>query len=130
MEHLPRDGSDRAHLLLKCENKAIQFQRPFKFLKFWTKLVDFKEVVRRNRDSGCSDNPFIDFKRKIKQVKKALTVWSRQACGDIFQQLIIREEIAKVKEKLFLDDPSQDNRMVMQKAKAEYIKYLHLEESF
>ncbi|KAF3662152.1 hypothetical protein FXO37_12577 [Capsicum annuum] len=49
---------------------------------------------------------------------------------DIFQQLIIREEISKVKAKLFEENPTSVNRIVMQKVRAEYIKYLKLEESF
>ncbi|XP_049391503.1 uncharacterized protein LOC125855893 [Solanum stenotomum] len=83
---------------------------------------DFKEVVRRGWDSSFTNNRFLDYKRKIKQVKKALTIWSRQTYEDIFQQLLIREEIAKLKEKLFEEFPSQENRAVMQKAKADIVK--------
>ncbi|KAH0758046.1 hypothetical protein KY290_021539 [Solanum tuberosum] len=57
-------------------------------------------------------------------------MWSRQTYGDIFQQLIIREEIARIKEELFEEFPSTENREVMRRAKAEYTKYLHLEESY
>ncbi|KAH0714862.1 hypothetical protein KY284_007767 [Solanum tuberosum] len=116
--------------VLSYENRNSMLQRPFKFLKFWTEHEDFKEVVRRGWDSSFTNNPFLDYKRKIKQVKKAFTIWSRQTYGDIFQQLLIREEIAKLKEKLFEEFPSQENRAVMQKAKAEHTRYLHLEESY
>lgn len=46
-------------------------------------------------------NPFLDFKRNIKKIKKALSLWSKETYGDIFQQLIIGEEISKIKEDLF-----------------------------
>ncbi|KAG5610650.1 hypothetical protein H5410_021931 [Solanum commersonii] len=130
VEHLTRDGSDHAALLLSCENRNSKLQRPFKFLKIWTEHEDFKEVVSSGWDSTFANNPFLDYKRKIKHVKKALTIWSRQTYGDIFPQLLIKEEIAKLKEKLFEEFPSQENRAVMQKAKAEYTRYLHLEESY
>lgn len=88
------------------------------------------EVVKLNWDSDHSSNPFLDFKRKIKKIKRAITLWSRITFGDIFQQLLIREEIAKIKEKLFEEDPSAENRMIMQRSKAEYDKYLHFEEIY
>ncbi|XP_047264042.1 uncharacterized protein LOC124896540 [Capsicum annuum] len=112
LEHLARDGSDHAPLMLTCENRASRVMKPFRFLKFWTDHETFKDV------------------RKIKQVKSALSLWSKEIFGDIFQQLLIREEIAKIKEKLFEDSPTQENQAVMQRAKAEYTKYLHLEESY
>lgn len=43
-----------------------------------------------------------------------MTVWSRETFGDIFQQLLIREDIARIKEKLFAEDPSVENMIVMQ----------------
>jgi len=46
-------------------------------------------------------NPFIAFKENIKRVKTGLTRWSKDTYGDIFKQLIIREDIMRIKEKLF-----------------------------
>lgn len=83
-----------------------------------------------NWDVDVSNNPFLDFKRKIKKIKKVLTIWSRKIYGDIFQQLIISEEIARIKDQLFEKNPSAKNIVVIQKAKAEDISYLHLEESY
>lgn len=77
-----------------------------------------------------TDNPFLDFKRKIKKMRRALSLWSRETFGDIFQQLVIRKEIARIKEKLFEECPSGENRTIMQRAKAEYAKYLHFEEVY
>ncbi|KAG5599355.1 hypothetical protein H5410_030725 [Solanum commersonii] len=53
---------------------------------------------------------------------------SRETYGDIFKQLIMSEEIAGIKEKNFEEFPSSKNRGIMQRAKAEYARYLHLEE--
>lgn len=38
-----------------------------------------------NWESEVSSNPFLDFKRKIKRIKKALSLWSKETYGDIFQ---------------------------------------------
>ncbi|XP_060183615.1 uncharacterized protein LOC132613564 [Lycium barbarum] len=59
---------------------------------------------------------------KMKKVKTTLSHWSKQYFGDIFKQLCIREDIVRVKEKLFEEDPSEVNRMVLQRAQAELKK--------
>ncbi|XP_060211801.1 uncharacterized protein LOC132639366 [Lycium barbarum] len=64
------------------------------------------------------------------QLKGVLSKWSREVFGDIFKQLIIREEIVRLKEQLFEENPSQVNRMVLQKAQAETKRYLHYEEEY
>lgn len=60
----------------------------------------------------------------------ALSIWSKETFGNIFQQLIIREEIARIKEKLFEEALTGENRNIMQRAIVEYNKYLHLEEMY
>ncbi|XP_060202604.1 uncharacterized protein LOC132631021 [Lycium barbarum] len=47
-----------------------------------------------------------------------------------FWQLTIREDIVKIKERLFEEDPSEVNRMVLQQAQAEFKRHLHFEEEF
>ncbi|KAG5601718.1 hypothetical protein H5410_033088, partial [Solanum commersonii] len=75
-------------------------------------------------------NQEITFKENIKRVKTALTRWSKVTYGDIFKQLIIREDIMRIKEKLFEDVPNEINRAVLQKAEAEFKRYLHFEEIY
>lgn len=55
---------------------------------------------------------------------------SKKVFGDIFQQLIIREETLRLKEQYFKEYLSAGNRVVMQKAKAKYTIYLKFEESY
>ncbi|XP_015169587.1 uncharacterized protein [Solanum tuberosum] len=70
------------------------------------------------------------FKENIKRVKTVLTRWSKDTYGDIFKQLIIREDIMRIKEKLFADVPNEINRAVLQKAEAEFKRYIHFEEIY
>ncbi|XP_059313895.1 uncharacterized protein LOC132064801 [Lycium ferocissimum] len=60
----------------------------------------------------------------------SLSKWSKDTFGDIFKQLIIREDIVKIKVQPFEKDPSEENRMVMQRAQAELKLYLYYEEEF
>ncbi|XP_060170365.1 uncharacterized protein LOC132601283 [Lycium barbarum] len=50
--------------------------------------------------------------------------------GEIFKQLSIREEVVRVKEQLFEEDPSIINKIVLQKAQTELKKYLNIEEQY
>ncbi|XP_060170566.1 uncharacterized protein LOC132601498 [Lycium barbarum] len=101
VEHLARTGSDHAPLLF-----------------------------RLNWSTWEHEDPFINFKCKIKKLKVVLSKWSRKMFGDIFKQLIIREKIVGLKEELFEQNPSQVNRMVLQKAQAETKRYLNYEEEY
>lgn len=52
-------------------------------------------------------------KKKIKKIKMTLTKWRKVIFGDIFKQFKIREEIVEVKEKLFEENPTDINRMIL-----------------
>nr|XP_016481277.1 PREDICTED: uncharacterized protein LOC107802319 [Nicotiana tabacum] len=129
-EHLIRTGLDHAPLLMSCGEEAMIFVKPFKFLNFWTKHDSFMEVVKQNWVADFIGDPFLMFKQKLKRVKIALSKWSKLTYGDIFKQLAIREDIVRVKEMLFEEDPSSENRVVLQQAQAELKKYLSIEEQY
>ncbi|XP_019242008.1 PREDICTED: uncharacterized protein LOC109222052 [Nicotiana attenuata] len=101
VEHLIRTGSDHAHLLMTCGEQTTNFVKPFR-------------------------HPFLMFKQKLKRVKAALSKWSRETFGDIFNQLAIFEDIVRVKEMLFEEEPTIENRIVLQKAQSELKKYLSI----
>nr|XP_016515213.1 PREDICTED: uncharacterized protein LOC107831932 [Nicotiana tabacum] len=92
--------------------------------------VNFCDVVRQNWEADFIGDPFLMFKQNIKRVKAALSKWSRETFGDIFKQLAILEEIVRVKEMLFEEEPTTKNRIVLQKAQSELKKYLSIEERY
>ncbi|XP_075091901.1 uncharacterized protein LOC142172043 [Nicotiana tabacum] len=130
VEHLIRTGSDHAPLLKTCGEKTTNFVKPFRFLNFWTKHDTFMDVVRQNWEADFIGDLFFMFKQNIKRVKAALSKWSREIFGDIFKQLAILEDIVRVKEMLFEEEPTTENRIVLQKAQSELKKYLSIEEQY
>ncbi|XP_060210670.1 uncharacterized protein LOC132637628 [Lycium barbarum] len=130
VEHLARTGSDHAPLMCTYGDKHQKLVKPFKFLSFWIEHASFLDTVRQNWSIWEHDDPFINFKSKMKKLKGGLSKWSREVFGDIFKQLIIREEIVTLKEKLFEQNPSQVNRLVLHKALAETKRYLHYEKEY
>lgn len=101
---MARSGSDHAPMFLTSEDRITSKKKHYRFLKLSTKHV--------NLDFTTSANPFIDFKRKIKN-KRQFPYEVRKHLGNIFQQLVIREEIARIKEKLFEECPTCEKRNIM-----------------
>ncbi|XP_060182357.1 uncharacterized protein LOC132612025 [Lycium barbarum] len=130
VQHLSKTGSDHAPLLLTCGESSYHIRKPFRFLKFWTKHKSFLEVVNQAWITDFEGDDFIRFKLKLKNVKSALYTWSKATFGDIFKQLTVREEVVKIKEQCFEEDPTPMNRMVLQQAQAALKKYVHYEEEF
>lgn len=130
VEHLSRIGSDHAPMLLTLGDHHQKVQKPFRFLRFWIEQDNFMETVRENWKTDVEGNCFFQYKHKLKNIKKALSKWNKDTFGDIFQQLIIREEVVRLKEQLFEEDSSPNNRCILQQAQAELKKYLHYEEEY
>ncbi|KAK4729999.1 hypothetical protein R3W88_022987 [Solanum pinnatisectum] len=123
-------GSDQSPLLLKYGGQNQNFIKPFTFLRFWTDKAEFKDVVKASWNEVHSDDAFLQWKLRLKCTKMALSKWSREHFGDIFKQLHIREEIARMNEDLYEKNPASSNRAILQQAYAEYKVYLHYEEEF
>lgn len=70
------------------------------------------------------------FKQKMKRVKTALSKLSKLTYEDIFKQLSLREDVVRVKEMLFDEIPTVENKIVLQKAQGELKKYLSIEEEY
>ncbi|XP_060194965.1 uncharacterized protein LOC132624161 [Lycium barbarum] len=111
VEHLSRTGFDHASLLLTCGDSSQHARKPLRFLKVWIEHESFLEVVNQGWNAEFEADELITFKLKLKK-------------------LVVREDIVRVKEQLFEDDPSPANKMVLQPAQAELKKYMHYEEEF
>ncbi|XP_060210603.1 uncharacterized protein LOC132637549 [Lycium barbarum] len=130
MEHLSRTGSDHVPLLLLASDQSQEYHKHFRFLKFWLEHETFMQIVEQHWKTEYVGDSFITFKLKMKNLKTALSAWSRETFGDVIKQLAIREHIVKIKEQLFEEDPYEVNRIMLQRAQAEFKKYLHFEEEF
>lgn len=66
----------------------------------------------------------------MKRVKIVLSLWSKIIFGDIFKKLAIREDIVRIKEMLFEEEPTRENMIVLQMAQVELKRYISIEEQF
>ncbi|XP_075103684.1 uncharacterized protein LOC142178250 [Nicotiana tabacum] len=119
--HLSKIGSDHCPMLLKCDIETPPIKKSFRFLNFWTKHETFKDLVKENWNAGFSANPFCIFNYKLKNLKEALSIWSRATYGDIFQKISSLEEVVLVHEKHFEVNPTQMNLQRLQQVQADNI---------
>ncbi|XP_075111413.1 uncharacterized protein LOC142181784 [Nicotiana tabacum] len=110
-------------------NAACVFKRLDRILVN-TKQDTFMDVVKYKWNADFIRDPFLMFKHKLKRVKTALSKWSREIFGDILKKFAIPEDIVKVKEMLFEEEPTIENRIILQRAQTELKKYLSLEEQY
>ncbi|XP_075095063.1 uncharacterized protein LOC142173382 [Nicotiana tabacum] len=113
--HLSKIGSDHSPLLITYNLDTAQIKKSFRFLTFWTKHESFKTVVKENWQADFHASPFVLFNHKIKKLNKALTTWSRETYGDIFQKILSLEEVVRVHEAQFELHPTLQNRARLQK---------------
>ncbi|KAG5631132.1 hypothetical protein H5410_002849 [Solanum commersonii] len=90
----------------------------------------FKAWYRKTGKSISWEVLFMEFQAKMKKVKKALTGWSKETFGNIFQQIATLEDIIKVKEVQLEILPSAENRMALSKAEGEVKKFLFMDEKY
>ncbi|XP_060183360.1 uncharacterized protein LOC132613364 [Lycium barbarum] len=114
VEHLIKQGSDHSPLLLTFKADTRVIKKPFRFLNFWIEQESFLETVKVNWEEQYCYDPFFNFHNKMKKVSRALTKWSKETFGDIFKQVATLEEIVKVHEAVFEENPSQENRTRLQ----------------
>ncbi|XP_015161041.1 uncharacterized protein [Solanum tuberosum] len=123
-------GSDHAPLHLSCNSDEVPIIKPFRFMNFWSRHQQFKKIVEDSWKIDFVGNPFLEFHAKLKNVKKALSAWSKEVFGNVFQQIATLEDIIKVREAQLQIHPSADNRAALNKVEAELKNYLRREEEF
>ncbi|XP_059310123.1 uncharacterized protein LOC132061298 [Lycium ferocissimum] len=106
------DATDRLELWDNIYNLSNSITLPWMVggdLNFhWLGNIEVEHLARTGSDHApllCSYGS-TSSNVNLKRMKGVLSSWSREVYGDIFKQLIIREEIVRVKEELFEETPS------------------------
>ncbi|KAG5592288.1 hypothetical protein H5410_042802 [Solanum commersonii] len=97
VHHFIRQGSDHALLHVVCKTEAEPTIKPFRFLNFCTKHQQFTQIVLQNWDTDFVGSPFMEVQYKLKKVKRALSIWSKEVFGNIFQQIATLKDMIRIK---------------------------------
>ncbi|XP_060211977.1 uncharacterized protein LOC132639556 [Lycium barbarum] len=128
--HLIKQGSDHSPLFIECKDQVPKVRKSFKFLKIWAKHETFMDIVKENWITEVEGNAFMKFNSKLKNMRKALSQWSRATFGDIFQRISNLEEVIKVHKGLFEENPTLQNRAKLRQVEAELTRVYALEEEY
>lgn len=96
MQYFLREGSDHAPLHVLCRSLQVPIVKPFGFLNFWTKHHSYKGVVEKLWEYEIEGSPFFVFNEKLKKLKKALSLWSKNTYGDFLQNLATLEDLVRI----------------------------------
>ncbi|XP_055800398.1 uncharacterized protein LOC129869822 [Solanum dulcamara] len=130
VEHLIRSGSDHTPVEINLKFSKEEVIKTFRFLNFWLKEESFMETIKEHWKAEFEGDPFALFHHKLKKTKKALSQWSKDTFGNIFQEIATIEEIIKVQEAQFEANPNGSNRETLHQTQAKLKKYLQREEEF
>lgn len=129
VRHLMRTGSDHRPLLMKCHNEQQKVIKYFRFLNFWTQQSDFLNVVQSSWSMQVSGNAMWRLKSKLQTLSRKLGQWSRKSIGDIYEQFNSWESKVQQLEELDLQQNTEDSREELNKAHAEYVKWMGLQKT-
>ncbi|KAH0712322.1 hypothetical protein KY289_008281 [Solanum tuberosum] len=130
VHHLIRQGSDHAPLHMICKTLQGNIIKPSRFLNFWTKHKKFKEVVQNQWASSVMGSPFFVVHQKLRNLKRALSQWSKETYGNIFEKIAAPKDIFKVKEQQMEVRPTNQNKKELAKAEEVVRSYYQIEEEY
>ncbi|XP_070036672.1 uncharacterized protein [Nicotiana tomentosiformis] len=126
--HLAAAGSDHSPLLLELHVRQEHNQKYFKFLNCWTENESFKPLVHQVWSTHIAGSAMWIFHQKLKTTSRALSVWSREQYGDIFQLPKEFEQKVREAEEKWLSTNDPSDRAALHEIQAQYTKYLKTEE--
>ncbi|XP_070027770.1 uncharacterized protein [Nicotiana sylvestris] len=126
---MARTGSGHRPLLMKNLNVNLNCIKYFRFLNCWLKLPGFYDVVKERWNLEVSDNPVWILQSKLKALSRKLTKWSREDIGDINEAVNNWKAKLQYLEDRDIEDNTEESREEINRAHAEYIRWLSIQDS-
>ncbi|XP_075083444.1 uncharacterized protein LOC142167183 [Nicotiana tabacum] len=86
-------------------------------------------IVTHLASTGSDHSPFLMEMHKLKVVTKALSLWSREQYGDIFQKPKEFEQKVKEAEEKWINTNNLVDRINLHEVQTQYVRYLRTEEA-
>ncbi|XP_016477581.2 uncharacterized protein LOC107799029 [Nicotiana tabacum] len=126
--HLASASSDHSPLLMEMHVRQDNTKKYFRILNCWVKNESFMPLVLEVWSMQVTGSPMWVFHQKHKALSSALSKWSRQQYGDIFQKSKEYEQKVKLAEEKWATTNDLTNRITLPELQAQYIKHLKHEE--
>ncbi|XP_027184096.1 uncharacterized protein LOC113782402 [Coffea eugenioides] len=130
VQHLGRDPSDHAPLLLSAVTRLDGKPMPFRFLNVWTTKPDFLDVIKECWSFSFPGSSLKILAEKLRRAKQALRQWSRSSFGDIFLAIRTAEQKMVEAEIAHDDHPSDGLLMNLHETRARLRNALMVEGEF
>ncbi|XP_071933775.1 uncharacterized protein [Coffea arabica] len=130
VQHLGRDPSDHAPLLLSASTMLDNKPKPFWFLNVWTSKEGFLDVVKQCWADDVPGSPLRVLSIKLGKMKNSFKRWSREMFEDIFMASKDAEREVMEAEVAYDNDPIEQLLLKLQKARVKLRNTLAVEEGF
>lgn len=101
----------------------------FRFINAWASHHKFLDVVKEAWAEEAMERPMVKFSNKLKNVRRKLKGWNKDIFGKVDQRVCEAEDRVLQMEFLFENDPTEENKVKLCKAKTEVDDRLKTEES-
>ncbi|XP_042005828.1 uncharacterized protein LOC121754533 [Salvia splendens] len=129
--NLPRIASDHGPVLVRCKGTDHNSGgRPFRFQNMWVRHEGFMDLVRGDWMQPTESGGLLNFQIKLARLKRTLKVWNKETFGNIHLNLRDMEVKIATAQSNFEERPTPENRTVINRCIAEYIRLLKMEEDF
>ncbi|XP_015167334.1 uncharacterized protein [Solanum tuberosum] len=88
-----------------------------------------KEDMEKEWRIHVKGHPMWIMQQKLKNLSKKLSVWSKDAIGDIFQKVEEWEEIVQRLEDIDVMDNTEESTVYLNKGQAEYVSWMSMQEA-
>ncbi|XP_071927080.1 uncharacterized protein [Coffea arabica] len=130
VQHLGRDPSDHASLLLSVATRLDNKPRPFRFLNIWTSHPGLLGVIKDCWAQPVNGSPLQVLASRLRNVKNTLKQWSRTTFGDIFEGACSAECVVAEAETEYDLDQTEQRRSELHHARARLRRAFVVEEGF
>nr|XP_027088662.1 uncharacterized protein LOC113710011 [Coffea arabica] len=130
VQHMGRDPSDHAPLLLSAVTRLDGKPMPLRFLNVWTTKPDFLDVIKECWSFSFPGSSLKILAEKLRRAKQALRQWSRSSFGDIFLAIRTAEQKMVEAEIAHDDHPSDGLLMNLHETRARLRNALMVEGEF
>ncbi|XP_070045615.1 uncharacterized protein [Nicotiana tomentosiformis] len=116
-------------LLMEMHMRQETGRRYFKFLNCLVENDTFMPLIHRDWNMNVNGSEMWIFHQKLKSITKALSLWSREQCGDIFQNPKEFEQKVKEAEEKWINTINPVDRINLQEIHAQYVRHIKTEEA-
>ncbi|VFQ70400.1 unnamed protein product [Cuscuta campestris] len=127
MHHLAKGGSDHCPILFSSKLVVKDIPKSFRFQNMWLLREDFIQFCKDSWEEIPVFGGMRCLFNKLQHLKAKLSSWNKDQFGNVFDKVKEAEEEASKAEILFEENPSSENKILLNQRKAHLAEMTNME---